>query len=106
MENPILKTPTEIIKRGKKEAQRYQLEVVRQMIQLTTAGFGLVAALAWNQLIRTTIDTYIKPKLGGSSEIFSLIIYAVIVTLLAVFVTIQLGRLEAKIREDLEKTKG
>ncbi|RJR23409.1 hypothetical protein C4578_04210 [Candidatus Microgenomates bacterium] len=106
MENPIFKTPKEIIRKGKKQAQRYQLEVVKQMVQLTTAGFGLVAALAWNQLIRTAIDTYVKPRLGESSEIFSLIIYAVVVTLLAVFVTLQLGRLEARIQDDLKKTKG
>lgn len=79
------------------------MEVVKQIVQLSTAGFGLVTALAWNELIRTTIDTYIKPKLGAGSQIISLIIYAVIVTLLAVFVTIQLGRLEAKVQEDLEK---
>lgn len=105
MENPILNAPKEIIKKGKKEVKKYQLEVVRQIIKLSTAGFGLVAALAWNQLIRTTIDTFIKPKLGASSEIFSLVIYAIVVTLLAVLITIQLGRLEAKIQEDLNKTK-
>jgi hypothetical protein len=103
VENPIFKTPREIVIKGKKEVKKYQLEAVKQILQLSTAGFGLVAALAWNEFIKTTIDTYIKPRLGAGSHILSLAIYAIIVTLLAVFITVQLGRLEAKIEESQKK---
>lgn len=83
-----------------KEQTKLTIEIVRQILTLATAGFGLVAALAWNSLIQEFVDTYIKAWLPGGGKITSLLIYAVIVTALAVFVTYQLSkvlrRLEAK----------
>ncbi len=77
-----------------KESQRkFHIEFVKQMLTLATAGFGLVAALAWNSLIQEFVNTYIKKWLPGSSGIVSLLIYAIIVTFLAVFVTYQLSKL-------------
>jgi hypothetical protein len=79
---------------------KLHIEVVTQMLTLATAGFGLVAALAWNSLIQELVDTYIKKWLPSGGKLTSLIVYAVVVTLLAVFVTYQLSkilrRLEAK----------
>ena len=76
------------------EAQKkFHVEFVRQMLTLATAGFGLVAALAWNSLIQEFVNTYIKKWLPGSSGIISLLIYAIIVTFLAVFITYQLSKL-------------
>ena len=76
------------------------IEIVRQMLTLATAGFGLVAALAWNSLIQEFVNTYIKNWLPAGGKIYSLAIYAIVVTILAVFVTYQLSkvlrRLEAK----------
>ena len=68
--------------------------VVRQISALATSGFGLVAALAWNNVIKETVDTYIKPLIGKSSGLISLIIYAIIITVLAVLVPLQLSKLE------------
>lgn len=83
-----------------KESKKLHVEVVRQMLTLATSGFGLVAALAWNSLIQEFVNTYIKQWIPGSAGIFSLLIYAIIITVLAVFVTLQLsqilGRLENK----------
>ena len=76
------------------------IEIVRQMMTLATAGFGLVAALAWNSLIQEFVETYVKKWLPSGGKITTLAIYAIIVTILAVFVTYQLSkvlrRLEAK----------
>lgn len=72
--------------------------VIKQMTALATSGFGLIAALAWNNVIKETVDMYIKPLIGKSSGLVSLIIYAVIVTVLAVLVTLQLSKLEQKLR--------
>jgi len=83
----------------KEEIRKYQLAVVKQMLQLATAGFGLVAALAWNELIRTFINDYIRTKISIGSGIISLAIYAIIVTVLAVFVTLQLSRLAEKLEK-------
>jgi hypothetical protein len=78
--------------------KKIHLEVVRKMTGLATSGFGLVAALAWNELIKNFIDTFIKPLVGTGSVLISQFIYAVIVTALAVFITLQLSRLEQKLK--------
>lgn len=81
-----------------KEAEtKLHLEVARQMVTLSTAGFGLVAALAWNSLIQEFVNSYIKKWLPGSGQIISLLLYAIIVTVLAVFVTLQLSKLVKKL---------
>lgn len=72
---------------------RLHHEILKQMLTLATSAFGLVAALAWNQLIQEVVNQYIKPLLGASSGVISLLIYAVIVTILAIVVTISLTKL-------------
>jgi uncharacterized membrane protein (DUF106 family) len=68
-------------------------EILKQMMVLSTSAFVLVAALAWNAVIVELVTKYIQPLIGGSSTIISLIIYAVVVTLLAVLVTYNLSKL-------------
>jgi hypothetical protein len=85
-----------IIHRVKKHFSALQKEILTQMLTLATSGFGLVAALAWNELIKEVVSDYIKPLVGGNSGAISLLIYAVVVTLLAVFVTYSLTRLVKK----------
>jgi len=70
--------------------------VIRQMSTLATSGFGLVAALAWNNVIKEAVEIYIKPIIGEKSGLFSLIIYAILITALAITVTFQLSKLEEK----------
>ena len=82
-----------------KEKIRYHEEVIRQMLQLTTTGFGLVAALAWNDLIQTTIDEYVKNSISFGSALISKVLYAIIITSLAVGITLQLSRLLKKIEQ-------
>lgn len=76
------------------------IELVRQMITLASSGFGLVAALAWNGVIKEFIDNYVAKLLPQGGALYSLFLYAVIVTALAVVVTYQLtkilDRLESK----------
>lgn len=72
--------------------------IVKQMSSLATSGFGLVAALAWNNVIKETVDVYIKPVVGTNSGIISLLIYAVLITVLAVTVTLQLSKLEQRFK--------
>lgn len=83
-----------------KPIKKYQLAVVRQILKLATSGFGLVAALAWNELIKTAINDYIRTRVGAGSGIISLALYAIIVTLLAVFVTLQLSKLAERLEEN------
>lgn len=79
--------------------KRLDLEVIKQMLTLATSGFGLVAALAWNSVIQELVNTYIKRWLPETdTTIISLLIYALVVTILAVTITLQLSR----IKEGLE----
>jgi hypothetical protein len=81
-------------------AKKLHVELVKQMLTLATSGFGLVAALAWNSLIQEFVNSYVKKLLPNGSGILSLLIYALIVTVLAVFVTYQLSKLSEKLQEE------
>ena len=78
--------------KNKEEEKKFHTEVVKQMLTLATSGFGLVAALAWNNVIQEFVNNYVKKLLPDGSGIWSLLIYAVVVTLLAVLVTYNLSR--------------
>ena len=64
--------------------------VIEKLAALITAAFGLVAALAWND----TIKAIFKAVFGTSDGIGPMLIYAIIVTIIAVAVTIWIGKLE------------
>jgi len=87
-------------KKQSKEEKRLHVEVIKQMVTLSTSGFGLVAALAWNSLIQEVVNSYVKKWLPGNSGIISLLIYAVIVTVLAVVITMQLSRLAQRLQKE------
>lgn len=82
------------IKKGAKENKEvaFRKKLLEEMLRLSTSGFGLVAALAWNELIKELIASYIEPFVGKDSGIISMTIYAIIVTVLAVTVTYQLSK--------------
>ena len=84
-------------------AKDLPLAVVKQMLSLATSGFGLVAALAWNELVKETLNTYVKPYLPEGSKVISLLIYAGIVTFLAVVVTLQLTKLQSTLEKNLNQ---
>src|SRR3989304_8826779 len=83
----------------KKETSTFRKQFADRTLKLVTSGFGLVSALAWNELIKEVVSEYIKPLFGESSGLISLLIYAVFITALAVFVTYQLS----KLAEDSDK---
>lgn len=80
-----------------KREKRLHVEIVTQMLTLATSGFGLVAALAWNSLIQEFVGTYIKRWLPNGYGMLSLLIYAVLITVLAVTVTLQLSRIKERL---------
>ncbi len=79
------------------QKRRLHIEIFRQMLTLATSGFGLVAALAWNNLIQEVVNNYIKKFLPEGSGILTLFLYAIIITVLAVFVTLQLSTILQKL---------
>jgi Flp pilus assembly pilin Flp len=67
-------------------------EVIKQVAALITAAFGLVAALAWN----SAIQEIFRLAFGDQSGVWAMISYAVIVTIIAVAVTIWIGKVSEK----------
>jgi len=63
-------------------------EVMEKIAALITAAFGLVAALAWNGAIRAIFEAVF----GSADNIVALLTYAVVVTIIAVLVTIWIAR--------------
>ena len=59
------------------------------MISLATVAFGLLAAGAWNKAITDLIALVLKPGSG----VFAEVIYAVLITILAIVVIQRLGKL-------------
>lgn len=81
------------------EQKKLHVEVVKQMITLSTNGFGLVAALAWNNVIQDFVNNYIKRWLPQGSTVISLLIYAIFITIVAVFITFQLSKLVQRLEK-------
>ena len=86
-------------KTKKKENKKLHIEIVKQITLLSTSGFGLVAALAWNSVIQEFVNTYVKKWFPSGSGILSLLIYALIITILAVIITLQLSKITEKLQK-------
>lgn len=67
-------------------------EVIEKIATLSAAAFGFVAALAWNTAIQATF----KNIFGELSSLWAMFGYAVIVTLIAVVVTLWIGKISSK----------
>ena len=71
--------------------------VMKTIITLVTTAFGLVAGLAWNGAIQKLIEQFI----GTGDALPSLFIYAIVVTIIAVIVTVLLARVAGKMGIEL-----
>jgi len=70
-------------------------EILDKISSLVIAAFGLVAALAWNG----AIEAIFKAVFGTAQGILPMLIYAIVVTVIAVVATIWIGKLSAKLEE-------
>ena len=66
--------------------------VLGTMIGLATVAFGLIAAGAWNKLIADVIALFLKPGNGIWAEL----VYALLVTVLAIVVVQSLAKLSER----------
>jgi len=66
---------------------------IEKFAALITGAFALLAALAWNETIKTFINTYISK----GSDLISLLIYAMAVTIVAVVISVYINKLADKI---------
>ena len=76
-----------------------KIEILEKMTDLATAGFGLVAALAWNDAIKLFFETVFQ-KTGGIIAQFA---YAIIITVIIVIITLKLGKITDLAKKQLVK---
>ena len=77
-----------------------KIEILDKIAALVTAAFGLVAALAWNGAIRAIFERLF----GTADNITAMVIYAVIVTVIAVLVTIWIARALKRAKGEKEES--
>ncbi|MDR2698628.1 MAG: DUF5654 family protein [Candidatus Methanoplasma sp.] len=78
-----------------------KLQFVTTFSALITAAFGLVAALAWNDAIQTAVKMFFN----SDNEIWGKLIYAVLVTILAVVMVILISRSAKKLSDQIKAEK-
>ena len=76
-----------------------KLQFINTFSALITAAFGLVAALAWNEAIKLAI----AQVLGTDGTLWASIIYAVVVTVLAVLAIFVISRSAKKLADKVKK---
>jgi hypothetical protein len=74
------------------EKKKFHYEVLKSISALLTAAFGLVAALSWN----TAITAIFVTVFGVQNALLPQVMYAVLVTIIAVIVTLYMARLMSK----------
>jgi hypothetical protein len=68
-------------------------KVIESAADLVTAAFGLIAALAWNSAVQALVGRFVETGSGP----MALIIYAILVTVIAVLATVWIGRVREKV---------
>lgn len=68
---------------------KFQKELRKKSVGYITTAFGLVAGLAWNEAIKAFIERFFPMSTNGMIAKF---IYAVIITILLVFISVYILR--------------
>lgn len=80
------------VKKGTRTAKEVQALFLERLNTLLISAFGLVAALAWNEAIQGIFKTYFQAR----ATLLSQIMYAISVTVIAVFIMYWLSKGEKK----------
>lgn len=83
----------------KRAAASLRLEVLEKTQGLVTAGLGLVAALAWNDAIQSLFVVIF----GVQSSVIAKFLYAILVTILVVYLTVRISRLINSLKKNNDK---
>jgi len=68
---------------------KLKIEILDKIITLVMASLGLVAALAWNEAIQQIF----KDIFGQASSTWAMVLYALIITVIVVLLTLKLTRM-------------
>lgn len=74
-------------------------EFVQKFAALITGAFSFMAALAWNDTIKTFITRYLSPGAG----LKSMVIYAIIVTVIAVIISYYITKFSDQLLKEEKK---
>jgi hypothetical protein len=75
-----------------------KVQMLKTTGTLITTAFALVAGLAWNSAITKIINTFLQK----SSAVTGLLIYAIVVTVIAVVITVFIGRALGKVGIEMD----
>ena len=89
---PIKIMSEKVVKKIKEEIEQTKRALKEKTTTLIIGGFGLVAALAWNEAIKSLFDVYFKESNG----LIGKFIYALMITVIVVIVSIRLGKFPKK----------
>ena len=81
-----------------KTPQPLRIEILEKVSTLTAAAFGFVAAFAWNETFKVILLSRIAEDATG----LVLIVYSLMITIIAVLLTIFIARAAAKAKRKLE----
>lgn len=84
------------------KARALHEELITQLLTLVTSGFGVVAALAWNDAIQSFVKEYVESKIPGSGLAYRFL-YALIITAVIVLTTYYLSKIASKFRAEKDK---
>jgi len=70
------------------KSDEFKVQLLETFASLITAAFGLVAALAWNEAIKQAVAAVF----GTEDDLLGLTVYAIIVTVIAVVMTMLIAR--------------
>lgn len=77
----------------KKESNTIRGEAKEKVVGYIVAAFGLVAGLAWNEAVRSLIETVFPQQENNLTAKF---IYAIVISVIVVIVSLYLVRLTKK----------
>lgn len=80
--------------REMQESRSIRLEVLEKMSSLSAAGFGIVAALAWNSAIQSLFAVFFPDQ----QSLVAKFAYAIGITIVVVIITTQLGRAARRLK--------
>ena len=84
----------------KKESEKISSEIKEKTLGFIVTAFGLVAGLAWNEAIQSLIKSFFTID---KNSIWAKFLYAIVMTLVLVFITIYLTRIFGKAKEENKK---
>ena len=82
------------------KSDEFKVQLLETFASLITAAFGLVAALAWNDAIKALVA-----EVFVTNGLQAMFVYAVIVTVIAVIMTLLISRSLSKAKKALHLIK-